>query len=281
MARYRLDIVYDGTPFSGWQRQDGVPSVQQAIEEAIEAFAGPTQDGLVRLHAAGRTDAGVHAEGQVAHVDLTRDWEAGVVRRATNANLLRARQPVAIRAASRVDGAFHARFSATARHYRYLILDRDWPPTTGRHTVWWVPTAEPLDVARMGEAAGRLMGRHDFTTFRAAHCQADSPVRTLDRLDAVREGEGIVVRASARSFLHHQVRSMVGALKRVGEGRWSPDDVAAALDARERARCPGMAPAAGLCLTRVDYAAGPGTAGTGGASEGPSEGAASTTAGRA
>ena len=255
MPRFRLDIAYDGTPFAGWQRQDHSPSVQQAVEEAIEGFAGGTQEGIVRLHAAGRTDAGVHAEGQVAHVDLARGWEPGVVRRASNANLLRAGHPVAIRAAARVTDGFHARFSATARHYRYTILDRDWPPTLERHRVWWVPRRMPLDVEAMGEAARRLLGRHDFTTFRSAHCQADSPLRTLDRLDVRREGGLIVARVSARSFLHHQVRSMVGSLKRVGEGAWSADDVAAALAARDRSRCPSMAPAGGLCLTGVDYPA--------------------------
>ena len=249
MPRYRLDIAYDGTPYHGWQRQKGVPSVQEAIETAIESFAGHA----VRLHAAGRTDTGVHASGQVAHVDLAREWEADTVRRALNAALLRASESVAIRAAVRVDDAFHARFSATARHYRYTILDRDWPPTTERHTVWWVPRREPLDADAMGEAARQLVGRHDFTTFRAAGCQANSPVRTLDRLAVAREGEHIVIRASARSFLHHQVRSMTGALKRVGEGRWTPDDVAAALVARDRSRCPGMAPPGGLCLLGVDY----------------------------
>ena len=253
MPRYRLDIAYDGTPFSGWQRQDHSPSVQQAIEEAIEGFADATQEETIRLHAAGRTDAGVHAEGQVAHVDLVRDWDAGVVRRATNANLLRAKAPIAIRSCTLVDNAFHARFSATARHYRYRILDRDWPPTTRRHVVWWVPTRRPLDVDAMGEAAARLLGRHDFTTFRAAQCQADSPVRTLDRLIVQRQDEEIVLYASARSFLHHQVRSMTGALKRVGEGRWTPNDVSAALEARDRARCPAMAPSSGLCLIGVDY----------------------------
>ena len=249
MPRYRLDLAYDGTPFAGWQRQDGPPSVQQSIEEAIEGFAGEPP----RLHAAGRTDAGVHAEAQVAHVDLTRDWEADTVRRATNANLLRAGLPIAIRAAMRVPDDFHARFSATARHYRYTILDRDWPPTTERHTVWWVRTRRQLDVEAMQAGAERLLGRHDFTTFRAAHCQADSPVRTLDRLDIAREGELLVARVSARAFLHHQVRSMMGALKRVGERKWTPDDVADALAARDRSGCPGMAPAAGLCLTGVDY----------------------------
>ena len=249
MPRFRLDIAYDGTPFAGWQRQDGPASVQQAVEEAIEGFAGEAP----RLHAAGRTDAGVHASGQVAHVVLARAWDAEIVRRATNANLLRASHPIAVRAASRVSDDFHARFSATARHYVYRILDRDWPPTVERNLVWWVPARERLDIKAMRAGAERLLGRHDFTTFRAAHCQADSPVRTLDRLELAREKEEIVANVSARSFLHHQVRSMMGALKRVGEGRWTPDHVGAALEARDRSRCPGMAPAAGLSLVGVDY----------------------------
>ena len=249
MPRYRLGIEYDGTPFAGWQRQAHSPSVQQAIEEAIETFAHHP----ARLHAAGRTDTGVHAEGQVAHVDLERDWEAETVRRALNAALLRAKQPVAIREAARVADDFHARFSATARHYRYTIVDRHWPVTAERHLVWWVPCQQPLDVGAMGEAAAHLIGQHDFTTFRAAQCQADSPVRTLDRLHVAREGDRIVCRASARSFLHHQVRSMVGALKRVGEGRWTPGDVGDALAARDRTQCPAMAPPGGLCLVGVSY----------------------------
>ena len=253
MPRYRLSVAYDGTPFCGWQRQDHSPSVQQAIEEAIEGFAGSTQEGVIRLHAAGRTDTGVHAEGQVAHVDLTRDWEPDVVRRATNANLLRAEHPIAIADCTKVDERFHARFGASARHYRYRILDRDWPPTTARNVVWWVPVRRALDVDAMAAAADCLLGRHDFTTFRAAQCQADSPVRTLDRLDVERQGEEIVIHASARSFLHHQVRSMTGALKRVGEGKWTPGDVADALAVRDRALCPGMAPSSGLCLIGVDY----------------------------
>ena len=249
MPRYRLDIEYDGAPFCGWQRQATSPSVQQAVEEAIETFAHHP----VRLHAAGRTDTGVHAEGQVAHVDLMRDWDADTVRRALNAALLRAGEPIAIRSSSRVSEEFHARFSATARHYRYSLIDRSWPVTTARHLVWWVPTQRPLDVGGMGEAARRLLGRHDFTTFRAAQCQADSPVRTLDRLDVARDGDRIVVHASARSFLHHQVRSMVGALKQVGTGRWMPDDVRDALEATDRAGCPAMAQPGGLCLVGVDY----------------------------
>ena len=249
MPRYRLDIEYDGAPFCGWQRQAHSPSVQQAVEDAIESFAHHP----VRLHAAGRTDTGVHAEGQVAHVDLARDWEAETVRRALNAALLRSGEPVAIRASERVGDDFHARFSATERHYRYTILDRHWPATTERHVVWWVPCRHPLDTVAMSDAATHLLGRHDFTTFRAAQCQADSPVRTLDRLDIAREETRIVVRASARSFLHHQVRSMVGALKQVGTGRWTPADVGDALAARDRTRCPAMAPPGGLCLTGVDY----------------------------
>ena len=302
MPRYRLDIAYDGTSYHGWQRQSGVRSVQEAVEEAILSFAGPDGSGArredagartdpagPRLHAAGRTDAGVHASGQVAHVDLAREWEPRTVARALNAALQRAGEAVAIERAARVADDFHARFSAVARHYRYTILDRDWPPTLERHAVWWVPRRRPLDVRAMAEAARRLTGRHDFTTFRAAACQADSPVRTLDRLEVARERAGpawgthargpssdgeengsereglVVIRASARSFLHHQVRSMTGALKRVGEERWTADDVEHALRARDRALCPGMAPPSGLCLVGVDY---PGEGPTGRAEEG-------------
>ena len=249
MPRYRLDIEYCGTPYHGWQRQDGPVSVQQAIEEAIETFANEP----VRLHAAGRTDTGVHAMGQVAHVDLTRDWDGETVLRATNAALLRADDAISIRTATRVAEGFHARFSATARHYQYRILARDWPPALGRDETWWVPAREPLEVGAMAEAAQRLLGRHDFTTFRAAQCQADSPVRTLDRFEVEAIGTAIMFHVTARSFLHHQVRSMVGALKRVGERKWTPDDVTDALAARDRSRCPGMAPARGLYLMAVDY----------------------------
>ncbi|CAG1009635.1 MAG: tRNA pseudouridine(38-40) synthase TruA [Rhizobiaceae bacterium] len=249
MPRYRLDIEYDGTAYAGWQRQAGQHSVQAAIEQAIFSFCGDT----VSLRGAGRTDSGVHATGQVAHVDLARDWPADTVRDALNAHLGLAKEAVAILAAAPVPPGFDARFTATGRHYLYRILNRRAPPALERNRVWWVP--KPLDAAAMQRAAQELVGRHDFTTFRSAHCQAKSPVRTLDRLEVTRAGDTIEVRASARSFLHNQVRSMVGTLKRVGEGAWTAADVAAALAARDRAACAGLAPPQGLYLVKVDYPA--------------------------
>jgi tRNA pseudouridine38-40 synthase len=247
MPRYRLLIEYDGTPFTGWQRQENGLSVQQALEEAVAAFSGEA----ARVAGAGRTDAGVHALGQVAHLDLARDWPPDTLRDALNAHLRP--QPISVLTSALAPAGFDARFSAIRRHYEYRILDRRAPPALLRDRAWWV--ARPLDEAAMHAAAQRLVGRHDFTTFRAAECQARSPVKTLDRLDVSREGEAIVVRAVARSFLHRQVRSMVGSLKRVGEGRWQADDLAAALAARDRAACGPVAPAAGLYLARVDYPA--------------------------
>lgn len=247
MPRYRLDIEYDGGAFAGWQRQSGQPSVQEAIERAVLAFSGEAAG----LRGAGRTDAGVHALGQVAHLDLERDWRPDTVRDAVNAHLVQARAAVSILAATVVPPGFDARFSATARHYLYRILNRRAPPALERGRVWTV--ARPLDVQAMQEGARHLIGRHDFTTFRAAQCQAKSPVRTLDRLDVSRSGELVEVRASARSFLHNQVRSMVGALKRVGEGAWPPDRMRTALAARDRAACGPVAPPDGLYLVRVDY----------------------------
>jgi tRNA pseudouridine38-40 synthase len=245
MPRYRLVVEYDGTPFAGWQRQLNGRSVQQALEEAVERFCGHA----VRAHCAGRTDAGVHAAHQVVHVDLDRDWPADTVRDAANAHLRP--QPVAVIAAEAVPARFHARLSATGRAYLYRILNRRAPPALDRDRVWHVPW--PLDAAIMQEAAQALTGRHDFTTFRAAECQANSPVRTLDRLDVERAGDELRIHAAARSFLHHQVRSMVGTLAKAGSGRWSAADVRAALEARDRARCGPMAPAAGLCLVGVTY----------------------------
>jgi tRNA pseudouridine38-40 synthase len=245
MPRYKLVIEYDGTPFAGWQRQANGPSVQQAVEEAIEAFAGEA----VRIQCAGRTDAGVHATHQVAHVDLGKNWRTDTVRDATNAHLRR--QPVTIIAAEIVPESFNARSSALRRRYLYRILNRRSPPGLNIDRVWHVPWG--LDAAAMHEAAQVLVGRHDFTTFRAAECQAKNPMRTLEQLDVARAGEEIRVESAARSFLHHQVRSMVGTLMLVGNGRWSADDVHAALEAKERARCGPTAPAAGLYLVGVDY----------------------------
>lgn len=247
MPRFRLTIEYDGTGFCGWQRQAGQPSVQQALEEAIERFCGET----VRLRGAGRTDTGVHALGQVAHVDLAGDWPADTVRDALNAHLSMAGAAVSILAAAPAAGDFDARFSATARHYLYRILNRRAPAALARGRVWHV--ARPLDAAAMQAAGQALVGLHDFTTFRSVQCQARSPLKTLDRLEVTRAGDEILVRASARSFLHNQVRSMVGTLKRVGEGAWSRADVAAALAARDRAACGPVAPPQGLYLVAVDY----------------------------
>ena len=245
MPRYKLTIEYDGKPFCGWQRQADLMSVQQALEEAIERFSGER----VTTQAAGRTDAGVHAFAQVAHFDLETPRDPFRIREALNYHLKP--HPVAVLRAEQVPDAFEARFSATARHYEYRILNRRARPALDMGRVWHVPVR--LDAEAMHEAAQLILGQHDFTTFRAAECQAKSPVKTLDRLDVARQLDLIVVTASARSFLHHQVRSMVGSLKLVGEGKWTPDDLRAALDARDRARCGPLAPADGLYLTRVDY----------------------------
>jgi tRNA pseudouridine38-40 synthase len=247
MPRFRLDIEYDGGPYAGWQRQADQHSVQAALEQAIEKFCGEA----VTLRGAGRTDAGVHATGQVAHIDLAKDWRSDTVRDAVNAHLIQAGERVAILAATAVPGDFDARFSARARHYLYRIANRRAPPALDKGKVWWVPRR--LDAEAMHEAAKVLLGRHDFTTFRSAQCQANSPLRTLDRLDVTRDGDVVEIRASARSFLHNQVRSMVGSLKRVGEGAWTAADLKAALDARDRAACGQVAPPDGLFLVRVDY----------------------------
>ncbi len=245
MSRYKLTVEYDGTPFVGWQRQENGPSVQAALEAAIEAFCGET----VRVQGAGRTDAGVHAIGQVAHLDLARERDPFRISEALNHHLKPA--PVAVLAVETVADDFDARRSATARHYEYRILNRRAPPAIERDRVWHVTA--PLDADAMHEAARPALGKHDFTTFRAAQCQAKSPVRTLDRLDVARHGDTLVVNAAARSFLHSQVRSLVGSLKLVGEGKWRPQDFRAALRAADRAACGPLAPPCGLYLVRVDY----------------------------
>jgi tRNA pseudouridine38-40 synthase len=219
--------------------------VQQALEEAIARFSGET----IAVQAAGRTDSGVHALGQVVSFDLARDWDANRVREALNYHLKPA--PVAVVEAEVVAADFEARFSARARHYEYRILNRRARAALEIDRVWHV--AVPLDAEAMHRAAQLILGKHDFSTFRAAECQADSPLRTLDMLSVSRQAEHVVVTASARSFLHSQVRSMVGSLKLVGEGKWRPRDFRAALDAADRARCGPLAPSHGLYLTRVDY----------------------------
>jgi tRNA pseudouridine38-40 synthase len=245
VPRYKLVVEYDGTTFAGWQHQQNGSSVQEAIESAIERFAGHK----VRVFCAGRTDAGVHATNQVIHVDLEKAWRPDTVRDATNAHLKL--KPIAILGAFEVPESFNARISAVKRHYLYRILNRRSPPALDSNRVWHV--AWRLDAGIMHEAGQLLTGRHDFTTFRAAECQANSPIRTLDRLDVERIGDEIRIHASARSFLHHQVRSIVGTLERAGAGRWSAADVGAALEARDRSRCGPMAPSAGLYLVGVDY----------------------------
>lgn len=247
MPRYKLVVEYDGTAFAGWQRQAADRSVQQALEEAIARFVG----GPVRVHCAGRTDAGVHATHQVVHLDLDKPWRTDTVRDAANAHLRP--EPVAVIAAAEVGPDFDARHSAIKRHYRYRILNRRSPPALTRGFVWHVPWA--LDAGLMHEAAQLMLGRHDFSAFRAAECQANSPVRTLDRLDVVREGEEIVVVTAARSFLHHQVRGMVGTLMLAGGGRLTPQGVRDVLDSRDRTRCGPLAPSGGLTLIGVDYPA--------------------------
>jgi tRNA pseudouridine38-40 synthase len=245
MPRFKLIVEYDGTPFVGWQVQDKGVSVQGAIAAAVTAFSGET----VPVQGAGRTDAGVHALGQVAHVDLTKDWNVDNVRDALNFHLRP--RPIAVLAAQRVADDFDARFSATKRHYLYRIVNRRADLALDLTRAWRV--GRPLDTKAMHAAAQKLVGKHDFTTFRATECQAKSPVKTLDRLDVVRNGEELHVSAMARSFLHNQVRSMVGSLVHVGEGKWSTDDLAAALAARDRARCGQVAPPQGLYLVRVEY----------------------------
>ena len=245
MPRYKLTIEYDGAPFVGWQIQATGLSVQGVLTDAIAAFAGER----VTVNGAGRTDAGVHALGQVAHVDLSKEWDTDTVRDALTAHLRP--HPVAVVAAERVADDFDARFSAVQRHYLYLIVNRRARPDAGARPR--LAGGKPLDAKAMHAAAMRLVGKHDFSTFRDAECQAKSPVKTLDRLDVHRDGDNVSIEASARSFLHSQVRSMVGSLVAVGEGRWSGADLSAALEARDRTACAPVAPPEGLYLVRVDY----------------------------
>jgi len=245
MPRYKLTLEYDGTPFVGWQVQDGQLSVQGRLAQAIVDFSG--EDVVPR--GAGRTDAGVHALGQVAHFDLAKDWAPNKVRDALNAQLRP--EPISVLSCERAADDFDARFSARARHYLYRIVDRRSPLALERNRAWGV--FRPLDAKAMHEAAQVLVGHHDFTTFRSTECQAASPEKTLDRLEVSRHGEVLRIEADARSFLHNQVRSMVGSLKAVGEGRWTKADLQAALDARDRAACGPVAPPHGLYLVRVVY----------------------------
>ncbi len=245
MPRYKLTLEYDGGPFVGWQRQDNGPSVQQALEEAVTAFCGER----ATVHGAGRTDAGVHALGQAAHLDLEKPTTAETLRDAVNAHLKPA--PVAVLAAEVAAADFHARFSATERRYLYRIVNRRPPLALERGRAWWVP--RPLDAAAMHAAAQVLVGRHDFSSFRASECQAKSPVKTLTAIEVARLAETIEIRARAPSFLHHQVRNFAGTLRMVGEGKWTAAKVEAVLEARDRNAAGQTAPAEGLYLTEVVY----------------------------
>ena len=245
MPRFKLTLEYDGTGFTGWQRQANGPSVQQALEDGVLRFCGQR----VATVGAGRTDAGVHARGQVVHVDLARDWPADTVRAALCFHLRP--RPISVVAAARVDEGFHARFDAIERRYAYRIVNRRSPLALDQNRAWHI--ARPLDAAAMADAARLLLGPHDFTSFRDSGCQARSPVKTLDALDIARDGDDLSITARARSFLHRQVRILVGTLALVGEGKWRPSDVAAALAARDRSSAGPTAPAHGLTLMAVRY----------------------------
>jgi tRNA pseudouridine38-40 synthase len=245
MPRYKIIVEYDGAPFAGWQYQENSPSVQRAIMTAIEAFSGEK----VMVQGAGRTDAGVHALGQVAHFDLASERDTDTVRDAINAHLRPL--PVAILSAEKVADDFDARRSAVRRHYLYRIANRRPDLAIDRGRAWRIPRR--LDAEAMHVAAQRLVGKHDFTTFRSTECQAKSPEKTLDRLDVSRLSDEIHISAVARSFLHNQVRSMVGSLVLVGDGKWKTADLASALDACDRTACGPVAPPDGLYLVKVDY----------------------------
>ena len=245
MPRYKLTVEYDGAPFAGWQLQPDHPTVQGALEAAVKATCGED----VRVHGAGRTDAGVHALAQVAHCDIAKEFPPGRLRDGLNAHLRP--HPIGVLSADIVPDTFEARFSAKKRHYLYRITNHRANLALNINRTWRVP--RHLDAEAMHVAAQRLLGKHDFTTFRDTECQAKSPEKTLDQLDVVRDGDAVNIVTSARSFLHSQVRSMVGSLVWVGEGRWSADDLASALAARTRAACGPVAPPDGLYLVRVDY----------------------------
>ncbi len=245
MTRWRLTIEYDGGPFLGWQRQEHGPSVQQTLEEALHQMTSE----LATFTAAGRTDAGVHALAMAAHVDIERNLTPHRLREGLNA-LVRP-HPISILDVEKVADDWHARFSCVGRRYRYRILNRRAPPALDAGRVWHI--AAPLDAEAMATGAAMLVGRHDFTTFRSAHCQSDSPVKTLDRLDVRRDGDEILIEAAARSFLHHQVRSMVGCLALVGRGQWQPQDMQKALAARDRAALGFNAPPHGLYFVEARY----------------------------
>jgi tRNA pseudouridine38-40 synthase len=246
MPRYKLTIEYDGSPFLGWQVQESGFTVAGVLEAAVEKLSGER----AKVFGAGRTDTGVHALGQAAHIDLSKEWETDTIRDGMNAHLRP--HPVAVLSVEKVSEDFDARFSAIKRHYLYRIVNRRADLALDKNRAWRV--ARPLDEKKMHEAAQHLVGNHDFTTFRAAECQAKSPVKTIDVLNIGRKDQEIRVEAIARSFLHHQVRSIVGSLVQVGEGKWAPADMKRALEARDRSVCGPVAPPDGLYLVRVDYA---------------------------
>lgn len=245
MPRYRLTIEYDGTPYVGWQTQENGRAVQQVLEEGVFGFTGER----VRVFGSGRTDAGVHARGQVAHIDLAKDWPLDTVRDAMNYHMRP--EPVAVLAAERVDETFDARFSAVQRHYLYRMVDRRAPLTLEARQAWLVH--RPLVAEAMHEAAQVFLGLHDFSTFRASECQAKSPIRTIDAISVTRVGPEVHLQVAARAFLHNQIRSFAGTLKLVGEGKWGAGDVRSALDAKNRKACGPVAPPQGLYFMQVDY----------------------------
>lgn len=247
MPRFKLTIEYDGSGYSGWQKQPDRPSVQQALMEAAQQFCGEECE----VVGAGRTDAGVHATGQVAHIDLPKDYDAYKVMQGFNYHMLATAPSIAILDAEAVPDDFHARFSATKRHYRYRITNRRARVAIDLGRAWQI--GEPLNIEAMRQGAAHLVGHHDFTSFRDSECQAKSPEKTLESLDITQNGEDVIITTHARSFLHHQVRNMVGTLALVGKGRWHPDEVKRALDARDRAAAGPTCPPDGLYLTKVEY----------------------------
>lgn len=245
MPRYSIVVEYDGTPFVGWQRQENGPSVQAALEHAVKKLSGEE----VSVYGAGRTDAGVHARGQVAHFDLSNNWDLKKIRDGLNYHLRP--NPVVVLASDVVDAEFDARFDAIKRHYTYRIINRPSPLALEARRAWQVNM--PLDHGAMHEAGQFLIGKHDFTAFRSVHCQAKSALRTLDEVMVIRSGDVIEISVNARSFLHNQVRSIAGNLKLVGEGKWSPDHIKEVLKSQDRSACGPVAPAYGLYLVQVDY----------------------------